>query len=226
MKKFFFPAFILYLFLNPLNPQEVLNGGRFYVHHPDGIKVYLLPKLDSEIVGTLLYGSKVELFKEKVSSQEEQENIKGYWRELNTKKYHGYVLDSYLSRYPVPSTNCEGLQSYMDELYRKQKVLYKDEKEFRAITTLYQGGNEHVYAKTKDKKIHKVLLKNAKLKDGFLIGRACSHSGFRGISFTPEKSKLEYYLENLKNQEVLKLEIYETSEGTVINYLEIQKGLE
>lgn len=203
--------------------QEVVQGGRFYVHHPNGLGIHLQPTNDSETIAILPYGAKVELLKEFVSQKVEYEQILGYWREINTKKYHGYIIDSYLSRYPVPPTNCESLQNYMDEIYRKQKTLYSDEKNFRAITTIYQGGNQYTFAKMQDKKIHKVILKNAKLKDGFFIGKSCSHPAFRGISFLPVQDKIEFVMEELKTQERLKLEIFETSEGTIIIYSEIRQ---
>lgn len=210
----FFPVILL--------SQEVLQGGRFYVHHPNGVGLYVFPNPNSELSITLPYGSRVELMKEHSPHPGEQENISGFWREVNTKKYHGYVLDAYLSRYPVPPTNCEGLQAYMEEVYRKQKVLYKDEKELKAITTIYQGGNEYVFTKTRDRKIHKVLLKNAKLKDGFFIGRACSHPAFFGIEYKPIQNKLEFMVEGLKNQTRYQLEIQELTEGTLIIYTEMQ----
>ncbi|MCX7997767.1 MAG: hypothetical protein N3A69_02285 [Leptospiraceae bacterium] len=221
--KFLFLAFFL-LSLS-LRAQEVLPAGRFYVHHPNGVEIYLSPKLDSERIAILPYGARVELNKEPVSEKVEYEKILGYWREVNTKKHHGFLVDSYLSRYPVPSINCEGLQTYMEEVYRKQKVLYNDDKDFRAITTIYQGGNQYTYAKMADKKIHKVLLKNAKLKDGYFIGKACSHPAFRGMPFTPSQSspnRLEFFIDGMKSQEKLKLEILQSAEGTVIIYTEIQ----
>lgn len=214
--------FLILLLPASLLSQNVLQGGRFYVHHPKGLGVYILPDSNSELSFTLPYGARVELTKELSPPKGEQENIAGFWREVNTKKYHGYVLDSYLSRYPVPSTNCEKLQAYMDEVYRKQKVLYKDEKELKAITIIYQGGNEYVFTKTTDRKIHKVFLKNAKLKDGFFIGRACSHPAFFGIEYKPIQNKLEFMVEGLKNQTRYQLEIHELTEGTLIIYTEIQ----
>ncbi len=219
---------ILFIFLFPivLLSQDILLGGHFYVHHPDGIGLYVLPNANSELLFTLPYGTRLELIKELSPPQGEQGNIKGFWREVNTKKHHGYVLDSYLSRYPPPSTNCESLQAYMNESYIKQKVLYKDEKEYRSIITIYQGGNEYSFTKTSSKRIHKLILKNAKLKDGFFIGRACSHPAFFAIEYKPNQNKLEFFMEGMKNQNYFHLEIYELHEGTSITYSEILRNKE
>ncbi len=214
----FFVVYTFFIFSTSLFSQEkILTGGRFYIHHPLGLDLKKEPDLNSTTLQNLPYGSRIELEKEAISQKSSLENIPGFWRKVLTKKgEEAYVLDSFLSRYPTPSTNCDNLKSYLDENYKKQKVYYKDEVHSRSILTLYSGNHKHTLSKIGDTKIQKIELREGELKDGFFIGRACAHPAFRGMQFAPKGNSIEIEMQGGKYGEKHKLNISEENKMIVI----------
>jgi hypothetical protein len=216
MKKLFLLA--IFVNISFLFSESLLLGGRFYIHHPEGLELKLEPNPNSQSLLNLPFGSRVELEKELETATTIQENIPGNWRATSTKKGSGYVLDAFLSRYSPPPVNCDSLQMYMDETYKRHKNTYQDNKDIRSIITHYVGGNKHIVSKLNRMRIFQLELKNASLKDGFFIGRACAHPAFRGMSFLPKGKTIEWEVEGGKHGEKHKLKIVEEEKLTIITH--------
>ncbi|MCP4138171.1 MAG: SH3 domain-containing protein [bacterium] len=163
------------------------KGQALYVYALTGLNLRKKPESSGKKIATIPYGKKVRVLTltKKILTAG---NIKGYWIEVSYKGKKGYIFDGFLSSLPAPKLNDAAT---VKKYAKKHGVAISEES-----------------AEIFSEQVLKV--KNIRLSEGFLIGRALAVSTdwwFSNRDRFPIKSKTYKETYKTKDGQTFKLDV-------------------
>jgi hypothetical protein len=194
---------LFYIQIWSSNNPRFIEGSQLYVVANSGLTLRVAPNMNSESLGVVEFGSKVEVLNQPDSVQylEKLNWVEGKWIFVEYDGVTGYMFDGYLSDLPLPIYEFERCQLDLDLIYPLESWVEVNLGEgesdiveagaLKKVTDRYMGGEKLVRSQKNDEYKLELYLNDIRIMDAYHLLQSMIDARLRLQIFNDESTFIE-----------------------------------